>query len=346
MSIQILNPLVDRRWDEIAERHPKASAFHQRGWLEALAQTYGYEPLVLTSTPAGQPLRNGLVFCRVSSWITGTRLVSLPFADHCEPLLDDPRDLVEFADWLRTETGKQHWKYVEIRPLSPTEQCGRLSPSASYCFHELDLKPTVEEIFHRFHKASIQRRIRRAEKAGLAYEAGRSERLLSEFYRLMMMTRRRHRLLPQPRAWFRNLVACMADKLQIRVVRKDGAPIAAILSLRHGSSFIYKYGCSNERFHNFGAMPFLFWKLIEESKAAGGEKVDFGRSDLDQKSLITFKDKLGTTKRELKYYRYSGAEQNKAATVKWMPEALTQLFSCLPDSVSCTAGELLYRHMG
>src|SRR5260370_41497972 len=101
VKIHILNPLVDRRWDELVARHPGASVFHQRGWLEALARTYGYEPYVLTSASPGEPLKDGIVLDRVSSWITGCRLVSLPFSDHCDPLLDNPSDLRGFLDRLR-----------------------------------------------------------------------------------------------------------------------------------------------------------------------------------------------------------------------------------------------------
>lgn len=46
-------------------------------------------------------------------------------------------------------------------------------------------------------------------------------------------------------------------------------------------------------------MPFLFWRLIEESKASGVERIDFGRSDLANTSLIAFKDKFGTTRKSL-----------------------------------------------
>src|SRR6266851_2845218 len=78
VKIHVLDPLADKRWDELVTRHPSASVFHQRGWLEALARTYGYEPYVLTTTPPGGPLANGIAVCRVSSWVTGTRSVSLP----------------------------------------------------------------------------------------------------------------------------------------------------------------------------------------------------------------------------------------------------------------------------
>jgi CelD/BcsL family acetyltransferase involved in cellulose biosynthesis len=344
MNIYATNPLTDPRWNGLVARHALSSAFHQHGWLEALSRTYGYEPLVLTTAPAGEPMQDGLVLCRVSSWITGTRMVSLPFADHCEPLINDLHDLSEFMKWLQGERDRQRCRYVEIRALSqiPDEKSG-LQPSQSYCFHELDLTPGLEQIRQGLHKDSIQRRIQRAERQGLLYETGRSDVLVDEFYRLLLITRRRHHLLPQPRAWFTNLVECMGDNLQIRLVRKNDTPIAAILTLRHKLSVIYKYGCSDEKLHKLGAIPFLFWKLIEESKGSGVEKIDFGRSDLDQESLIAFKDKFGTTRKLLNYYRYPKEVRTKLAV--WGSHTIRHFFSLLPDSVSSTAGKLVYRHI-
>ena len=77
----VLDPLCDPRWSEFIERHPDASIFHSAGWLEALRRTYGYEPLVVTTSGRNEPLLNGIVLCRVRSWATGDRLVSLPFSD-------------------------------------------------------------------------------------------------------------------------------------------------------------------------------------------------------------------------------------------------------------------------
>jgi hypothetical protein len=45
MGIDVINPLSDDRWDDLVTHHPRASVFHQRGWLEALSRTCGYEPL-------------------------------------------------------------------------------------------------------------------------------------------------------------------------------------------------------------------------------------------------------------------------------------------------------------
>jgi hypothetical protein len=345
--LNIIDPLTDTRWDDLVARHPSASAFHRRGWLEALKQTYGYKPFVLTSASPAEPVMDGIVACRITSWLTGTRLVSLPFADHCEPLFSDSGDRHLLSEQLVDEYKRQHCKYLEFRPLRASADLGNeFQANESFHFHELDLSPSIEQLFKGLHKDSIQRKIKRAEKEQISYEAGRTEEFIQTFYHLLLITRRRHQLPPQPISWFRNLAKNMGDALHIRVARKNGAPIAALLTLRHRSNIIYKYGCSDGAFHQMGGMPFLFWKLIEEGKATGADCIDFGRSEMDNEGLVAFKDKFGTTKRTLTYYRYPGTTAKQDARA-WGDSGLARrMFSILPDGVLSAAGKILYRHIG
>lgn len=344
--MNIIDPLTDARWDDLVARHPRASAFHRRGWLEALKQTYGYEPFVLTSASAGETLTDGIVACRIKSWLTGARIVSLPFADHCDPLDSDPGSRQLLSKRLIEECTRQHCKYLEVRPLEESANPGNeFQSTESFYFHELDLRPGLEQLFKSLHKDSIQRKIRRAEKEQLSYEVGSTEEFIATFYNLLLITRRRHHLPPQPINWFRNLAKHMGDALRIRVARKNGAPVATLLTLRHGSNIIYKYGCSDGAFHQLGGMPFLFWKLIEEGKATGAECLDFGRSEMENEGLVAFKDKFGTTKRTLTYYRYP--QTTKQAAHSWGDSILARkMFSILPDGVLSAAGKILYRHIG
>ena len=346
MKIQVINPLLDKRLDELVARHPKASVFHERGWLEGLARTYGYEPCVLTTTGPGEPLADGIALCRISSWVTGTRLVSLPFSDHCEPLLGEIDELPNFMNWFRAGGDLGSFDYVELRPLSVADglSCS-LVPSSSYWYHELDLTPRLEQIHQRMHNNSFKRKVRRAERERLSYESGRSKKLLDEFYALLRITRRRHQLPPQPRTWFRNLLENMGAKCQIRLTRKDGVAIAAMLTLQHRSCVIYKYGCSDDKFHSLGGMPFLFWRLIEESKASGSEKIDLGRTELQNEGLITFKDRLGTSRKLLTYHRFTNHPVRVRANLFDSPR-FRQLASFLPKAISSAAGRILYRHIG
>jgi hypothetical protein len=108
VTVYSLNPLADRRWAGFVQRQPLASVFHTTGWLEALHRTYGYEPIAYTTSAPAADLTNAVVLCRVSSWLTGRRMVSLPFADHCEPLVErlEDREAIFSALQARSKTAK------------------------------------------------------------------------------------------------------------------------------------------------------------------------------------------------------------------------------------------------
>src|ERR1700732_5103568 len=112
------DPTKDARWPELVERHSKASVFHTVGWLQALRQTYGYEPVAFTTSPPTSDLKNGLVFCRIDSWLTGRRLVSLPFSDNCELLCESGDDANFLVRSLKSALVEQKWKYLELRPIT------------------------------------------------------------------------------------------------------------------------------------------------------------------------------------------------------------------------------------
>src|SRR5436309_329291 len=117
MTVYKLNPQTDSRWEEFVRLHPRASAFHTPQWLKALHQTYGFESFAITTSPPGEQLANGIVFCRVKSWLTGTRLVSVPFADHCEPLVNNSVEFHTLLEWIRSQARAYGGRYVELRPL-------------------------------------------------------------------------------------------------------------------------------------------------------------------------------------------------------------------------------------
>jgi lipid II:glycine glycyltransferase (peptidoglycan interpeptide bridge formation enzyme) len=112
---------------------------------------------------------------------------------------------------------QKDWKFIEIRPLqlAPDLKSG-FALSQRFHLHKLDLGPKIEHLFDKFDKRNVQRRIRRAERAELSYTTGRSEDQLIQFYSLMVLTRRRHRLPPPPIEWYRTLLTFMKRELSIR----------------------------------------------------------------------------------------------------------------------------------
>ena len=346
MSLHKLDPLQDPRWRPFSLEHPSASVFHSPAWLDALRRTYGYEPFVVTTCAPGRDLTNGLVFCRINSRLTGRRLVSLPFSDHCEPLVDASTDIAEMLCSLESLAAEEKLKYVEIRPAKASlEGVPAFGKAKGFWLHRIDLRPPMDQLFHSFHRDCVQRKVRRAEREALSYEEGRSESLLQQFYHLLLLTRRRQQLPPHPLNWFRNLIACLGDGVKIRVASKDGHPVASVLTLCHKDVLVYKYGCSDARFSHCGGMQLLFWRAIQEAKENGLREFDLGRSDCDNPGLVAFKDRWGSSRSTLTYWRCPAVNLENLPP-GWPMRVAKQMFAHMPDGVLTAAGNVLYKHVG
>jgi GNAT acetyltransferase-like protein len=353
MKVYQVDPTTDARWAELVERHTRASVFHTVSWLKALQLTYGYAPIAFTTSPPTSDLKNGLVFCRIDSWLTGRRLVSLPFSDHCEPLCDSVEDASFLIRNLQATLVEQKWKYLEVRPIDATfgqtvgETAGDTDFLAAgrYFLHRLNLCPDLNGVFRSLDKDSVQRRIQHAERVGLVEKCGRSDELLRDFYALFVITRRRHHLPPIPYAWFNNLIQCQDKALEIRLAYKDNTPIAAILTLRFRNVVYYKYGCSDARFNKFGATPWLLWRAIESGKSNGANQFDMGRTQEDNAGLLTFKNHWVPQPERLVYRKFP--ESSIVGSIdRWKLQMAKRIFSHMPERLLTITGRLIYRHIG
>jgi hypothetical protein len=271
--------------------------------------------------------------------------VSLPFSDHCEPLVDDAEQfgaLCAQAEALRVSEGH---KYVEMRSANSRLAFDKdFSSTKTYSLHRVDLRPSLDALHKGFHRDCIQRKISRAERESLTYEAGHSPLLLQQFYGLLQLTRSRHRLPPQPFEWFQNIMACMGQDVSIRIASKDSLPIAGIMTLGHGKTMVYKYGGSDAQFSHLGATPMLFWQAIQDAKNAGMEELDLGRSDLDNPGLITFKERWSAVSSTLITWRTPMVASSPRFD-RLKVRCAKGVFARLPDSVLTMAGRILYRHI-
>jgi lipid II:glycine glycyltransferase (peptidoglycan interpeptide bridge formation enzyme) len=348
MTVYKFDPITDPRWASFLEQHSDASVFHTREWMRTLQQTYGYKP-VAYSTSNGNELTNAVVFCQIESRLTGKRLVSLPFSDHCQPLASG-NDLREILNYLQDNCSPERFKYVELRPIVfETGMDEKRQPfvlSEKFSFQRVDLRPELNVIYKNLHDSCIRRKVKRADREGLLYEMGRSEELQKKFRHLLLLTRRRHKLPPQPSSWLRNIVNSLGEMVTIHVLSKNDIPVASIVTLKYKSSIVYKYGCSDTQFNHIGATPLLFWNLIQRAKAENAETLDLGRSSYEDLGLIAFKEHLGAVSSELAYYRNRISTKQKSLSNVRASVLARQALVHLPDSLFSRVGQFLYRHIG
>ena len=141
------------------------------------------------------------------------------------------------------------------------------------------------------------------------------------------------------------MVDCMGEALEIQLAYKDALPIAAVLTLRFRNTVHYKYGCSEAKHHNLAAIPALLWKTIEQSKVAGYEELDLGRSDYEDKNLVAFKDHWTRERSRLVYWRFPGPSNLSAGESRKL-KIIKRGFACMPNRLLILAGRLIYPHIG
>ena len=313
-----------------------------------MQETYDFEPVAFTSSPDDSDLHGAVLFCRVNSWLTGRRLVSLPYSDHCDPLAES--DLIdEVCVSLEREVRERRLSYFELRPLRQLPIRDSLyQPAGRYCLHALDLKPGLDDLYRGFHPSSVQRKIQRALREGLDCREGRSDDLLDAFCRLLVMTRKRHGVPSQPRSWFQNLIRFLGEALQIRVAFARGEAVASILTIRHEDTLVYKYGCGDTRQNRLGGMQLLLWNAIQKAKQDDLKALDLGRSDASQVGLLKFKQRWGCEGKALTYLRYTNATSAMAndskSTDDWRRKIARQIVTHVPDRMLRPVNRFFYKH--
>lgn len=337
--------------------HPRASVFHSPGWLQALRDTYNYDSFVFRGDRSASDATPGILLARVRSWLTGKRLISLPFSDHCSPLVSGPAELHDLLADLKPLLSNEDWSYIEIRPVDNSFddvlQASGFQRCNEYLLHRLQLDATADTLFRQFHKSSVQYRVRRAERLGLVCETGRSPKLIRDFFHLMALTRRRQSLPPQPFAWFENLARCMGeDGIDIRVAYKDQRPIAALLNVKAFGYVCYKYSCSDLHFKSMNATCLLLWQTVQDACRDGAAVLDLGRSAVDNPGLIRFKTNWAGEPTRLTYWRLQAPTSHSRSRRldhwlgNWKVTGSKRMVALLPQPVLNRLGSMLYKHIG
>jgi hypothetical protein len=297
----------------------------------------------------GDRLRALVPVMEVNSLLTGKRGVSLPFTDYCEPILDDG---IYFPDILNaiTEFGKSRgWKHVELRgglSLLPDSESKRF---IGYLGHTLDLSGGQEKVFKNFRKGT-KSAVKQAQREELEIEIGVLDNFVEEFYRLNCITRKLHKLPPQPSSFYRGVQKNILEKGLgvIILILYKGISIGGAVFFHFGDSAIYKYGASMREYQDLRANNLIIWSAIQYFSNKGCKSLCFGRTDLENEGLRIFKNGWGAEEREIKYLRYDlrrsiFIKENKQKRISSVQDLV---FGNMPIPLLKMIGSLAYKHMG
>ena len=344
LSASLMNPLLDKEWDDAVSAHPDATIFHSTAWARVLVDTYGHRPCYVQIS-----LNGGLLalvpMMEVRSVLTRSRGICLPFSDYCAPLTLSSFGHERVTQKLQQIAHERCWSYFELRSHSIVPV--NTPASESYYGHFLDLRIGPEALISNF-ASSVKRAVRKAQRSGLNVSIQSSPEAMAQFYQLHVRTRRRHGVPPQPRSFFINIQRPLINNPGfgfIVLVECQKDPIAAAIFFRLGRHAIYKFGASDERLQELRANNLAMFEGIRYLAEGGAETLHFGRTDKENEGLRRFKLSWGATEEILDYARFDTASRSWKHSRDSRSTSHRRIFRALPASLNRLAGAMIYPHL-
>jgi FemAB-related protein (PEP-CTERM system-associated) len=260
-------------WDAYVSGRDDATGYHQWRWREVFERAFGHRCVYLAARSAGR-VTGVLPVVELRSRLFGTLAVSLPFVNYGGLVADGQaaaRALLGRAAAISRERG---WRHLELR-----HRC-RMVLDAPAKQHKvamrLALPPDGETLWSSLDR-KVRNQVRKAEKSGCSVEDGHAE-LLDAFYPVFAHNMRDLGTPVYARRFFDAVLAAFPNDTRVFVVRVDGRPAAASITIRWRDSVEVPWASSLRDYNDKSPNMLLYWAMLRASVACGGAVFDFGRS--------------------------------------------------------------------
>lgn len=333
------------------EERIKDTFYYDNKWFDLITRLYGYQLIQLTSRNTRGEITGFLPICFINSPLTGRRLVSLPFSDHCPLLAADEASEHDLINQVLQLVQQHNVKYLELR----TGACDVLAKhpdfmaSNLYVNWSIPLADNAVDAWSNLRKP-VQQQIKKSQKLGVQVRVAQSREDMLLYYRLHLQTRtKKHGMPSQTQDYFLALWDAFAESgtMQLLLAEHQGATIAGIIMFMSGTTMHYAYGASDEQYLNLAPNNLLFWTAITWGSTHGYRSMDLGRTARDNQGLMEFKRRWGAQQEEIPYYYYPHtAGLASTSESSWRYKMLTTIWKKLPLTVTGQLGGYLYKHLG
>lgn len=351
VAVTIIDPLRDHRWDAFVQDHAFGWLCHLSGWKKVMERSFPHLRGHYFALVEDGKIRAALPVYEVDSWLTGKRLVSLPFATLCDPLVSTAEDLQKLIDAVIDFSRERAVPTVEIRTLLSASYVrdDRLASRSFFSHHYIPLTEPLDQLKKKFHRSCVRQRITRALNSGIEISNGASEQDLAAFYRLYLSNRKSLGLPPQPYAFIRDLWEEFgpSGKVVLLMARKQKHLVGGLILFKFRDRVSAEYAVWDDAFQHMSPIHGLFWEAIQSASAEGYRIFDFGRTSPDNQSLMDFKNRWGTIVVDIHQFFYP-RERYQTVQARYTPltRALVRgVCKASPLPLYELLGQLFYRHL-
>ncbi len=346
MKITCVDPRVDPLWKRLVEQQ-RSDLFHSPAWSSVLADTYGFEPLAYVLTDDANAPLAGVPFVPIAD-IRGQRKVTLPFSDYCDPLAADAAAwnalLEQFVDPVTT------YKIRCVHNDIPLDDA-RLSLVNRAKWHGLSLEADLDELWMGL-EGSARRAVRKAEQQDVVVRPAANLEDLRVFYELHVQIRKqKYRMVAQPGRFFEYIWRHFVEQQRgtLLMAEHNGTIVGTTMLLIWKDRLYYKFNASTLTDLAIRPNDLMIWRGIQYGKEQGLTYLDLGLSDWDQDGLIRYKRKYAHDERTISFLQTNHEPAQQSAAADDFGALLSQLTdlmtdSSVPDHITASAGDLLYRY--
>jgi len=302
-------------WKDYLSTSRRGTVYHTLEWRKVLESVFGYETRYSVCRNGRGDCVGVLPLAFVKSWITGNRVVSLPFSQYGGPLVTDRGALECIVEHLRGYLS-HGFEYVRLgcRDTLGQSLVGesdlKSSDYYSRCFVPLGGR-TVNDVWKSI-KSSTRREVKQSARNGVVVEIGGSRTAdLDCFRSLILRTCRRHGIPTYPPELPDAIINVLVPKglARIFVARLRDETIATLVLLTMNREAVYAYNFSDERFFRFRPNNALLWEAIKWSLDMNLSSLDLGTSSPEDNELLSFKLSWGAFKDKLHEYYIGGSDK-------------------------------------
>ena len=375
MHVRLATPDDDEAIAAYVAGHPQATAFHRLEWGRAVAKGCGqkahmlvaegsaHHPTSLSSSKRSPARENGtsgeegfdklsqvgrisgiLSLTELHSPLFGRALASCGFAVGGGILADDDATAEAIAAESLRLAARLSCPGVELRGgYLPT---GWERDATTYRNFVRDLAPADEaELLAIPRKQRAE--VRKALGFDLSVEVGRSATDRDAHYRVYATSVRNLGTPVFPRSLFAEVLDAFGDDADILTVRKDGAPLASVLSLYHRGVVMPYWGGGTADARKWRANDMMYFALMRHARERGCTAFDFGRSKVGT-GAAAFKHNWGFEGQPLVYAAKMIDGRPKRSVNPLDPKYSLQvkLWAKLPLPIANSLGPMIARGLG
>ncbi|MBD1390539.1 peptidoglycan bridge formation glycyltransferase FemA/FemB family protein [Neiella sp. HB171785] len=291
LSIALAASSDQQQWDDFVSTQASASPYHRFAWGQAVSSAYGFTPRYFVAKQ-DQQIVGILPTIAMAKPLLKNKLCSLPYCDVAGPLATDDKIANELIMSANQYAAQNKLATMQLRRLASHDES---EPEQQWQGHKVSMQmalPETSDALLASFKSKLRSQIRKAEKNGLHAETGVSEKLLQDFYEVMLVNMRALGSPIHSYQWFQAIINHYQSQCLLSVVYKDDIAVGGGLILKNGTSAAIPWASTKAEFNRLAPNMLLYWSLLAHCADHGIERFDFGRSTFGE-GTFKFKTQWG-----------------------------------------------------